>query len=346
MKELYEEIDGLNPNLRNFCLTLIEGDDIGEKALVSGDEVTWLSREDGLFSSRKDEVVNKCESGIFEVDGKKVYGELLGHEKKIVICGAGHVSIAIINAAKMIGCRVICIDDRPKFTDNARAAGADEVICDEFKKALSSIPGDNDTYFVIVTRGHRHDQDCLRIIAEKSHAYIGMMGSKRRVAIVRQALIDEGISKEVIDGVCSPIGLDIAAETPEEIAIAIMAEIIEVKNKKHREFGYPADIMEDILGKNHHEEGTPGRKILATIITRKGSAPRQIGTKMLITDDDRTIGTIGGGCVEADVIRRAKELFLDEDIRAELFHVELTDDGAGDEGMVCGGVLDVLLEEA
>ena len=170
------------------------------------------------------------------------------------------------------------------------------------------------------------------------------MGSKRRVRIVKEKLAEEGIPREVLDAVYTPIGLAIGAETPEEIAVSVMAEIIEVKNQKKRNFGYPKEILDAILGANPHERPMEGRKILTTIVTRKGSAPREVGTKMLILPDGRCIGTIGGGCVEADVMRRGREMLLDEDPKPILYHVDLTDDAASEEGMVCGGVLDVLME--
>lgn len=343
-KEVFEQIGELNPNYENFVLTLLDGERIGENALLSNRQLVWSSVPDGLFVKNAAEAENIKESGIVEIAGRKVYAELLGREKKLVVCGAGHVSMPVLQIGKMIGFHVTCIDDRPQFANNARNAGADEVICDDFMKALETIPGDPDTYFVIVTRGHRWDQDCLRVIAQKPHAYIGLMGSRRRVKIVKEKLVEEGISKEVLDQVYTPIGLDIGAETPEEIAVSIMAEIVEVKNRKKRNFGYPEDIMNAILGKNPHEGPMEGRKILATIVTRKGSAPREVGTKMLILPDGTTVGTIGGGCVEADVMRKGRELLLDENPKPVLYHVDLTDDAASEEGMVCGGVLDVLLE--
>lgn len=342
--ELYEKISELNPNYENYVVTLLDEESLGEKAIVSDREVIWTSEEESFFKKHAEETGKISDSGMTKIAGHRVYAELIGHEKKLVVCGAGHVSIPIIRIGKMIGCRVTCIDDRPSFAGNAKKAGADTVICDDFRKALDTIEGDNDTYFVIVTRGHRWDEDCLRKIALKPHAYIGLMGSRRRVKIVKEKLIEEGISKEVLDAVYTPVGLNIGAETPEEIAVSILAEIIEVKNKKKRNFGYPKEIMDAIIGKNHHETPVEGRKILTTIVTRKGSAPREVGTKMLILPDGRCVGTIGGGCVEADVMRKGREMLLDDNPSPVLYHVDLTDDEASEEGMVCGGVLDVLME--
>ena len=358
-KEFFTAVEALNPNLESYSLTCLSPAHMGEKAICSGGEWVYRERTDGFFVTLNNvsgfELPAGC--GIFMLAGEPVYGERLGHEKKLILCGAGHVSIAIIKIAKLLGLHVICIEDRPLFADHARAAGADQVICEEFETALAALPGDNDSYFVIVTRGHRYDRDCLRSIAGKQHAYIGLMGSRRRVQLVKESLREEGISGEVLDSVHTPIGLAIGAETPEEIAVSVMAEIIEVKNGAQRNFGFPEDILRAVLG-GHHREPEAGDKVLCTIISRKGSAPRQVGTKMLLLSDGRCIGTIGGGCIEAEVVRRGRELLAEEwgeistgDPPAklslspvEILPIDLTAEMAGDEGMVCGGRVEVLLE--
>ena len=226
----YDVLETLNPNCKNIAVTVIEGKHAGEKALFSNGKLIWESQHNGFFS-RKEDLVKEADSGLLETEGQKLYCELLGSQKKLVICGGGHVSIPIIKIGKMIGFQTIVLEDRPKFADAARRAGATEVICQPFREGLSQIEGDADTFFVIVTRGHRYDQVCLESIAEKSHAYIGMIGSKLRVKKVKEAVIEQGADPQVIAHVYTPIGLDIGAETPEEIGVAIMAEIIDVKNK-------------------------------------------------------------------------------------------------------------------
>ena len=334
----YDIISEANINAETWLITVADGDHAGEKAVLSAGRLVWKSNEDGFITSHEDLLCSVSESGLRTVDGCRVYSELLGNEKKIVVCGAGHVSMPIIAVGKMMGCRVTVIDDRLKFANNAIAQGADEVKFKEFEDALDEIEGDDDTYFVIVTRGHRYDKECLRNIAGKPHAYIGMIGSRRRVRIVKDDLAEEGISGEVLDSVYSPIGLDIGAETPEEIAVAIMAEIIEVKNKKKRNFGFPKDIMKVLLSDERD------RMTLATIISRQGSAPRGIGTKMLIARDGGIVGTIGGGCVEGSVIAKGRRMLLDDDHRPVIIEVDMSGDAAEDEGMVCGGRVKVLLE--
>ena len=99
---------------------------------------------------------------------------------------------------KMLGFHVTVLEDRPLFANHARSAGADIVICDNFESGLEQISGDKNTYYVLVTRGHRYDQECLRIICEKPYAYIGMIGSRKRVKTVIEQLEQEGTDPEVL----------------------------------------------------------------------------------------------------------------------------------------------------
>ena len=342
--DIYRLIRKTDDNLENYILTVIDGKNIGDKAFYSNSELILDSSENRFFENNIRTFPDDPDSEIVTIAGQKVYAEKIGHEHKLVICGAGHVSIPIIKIGKMTGFTVVCIEDRPMFANDARNAGADRVICDNFVNALKKISGDDDTYFVIVTRGHRSDRECLKSIAEKKHAYIGLMGSRRRVAIVKEQLISEGASREVLDRVYTPIGLDIGAETPEEIAVAVMAEIIKVKRQDERKTDFPKEILDMIIGEKSVENCGNSGKVLATIVSRKGSAPRKVGTKMLILPDGGCVGTIGGGCVEAEVIRRGREMLMENETEAIIQHIDLTADAAAEEGMVCGGTLEVLME--
>lgn len=284
--------------------------------------------------------------------GADVFRERIGRTPKLIICGGGHVSMPIIRMGKMLGFLVTVIEDRPRFADNARAAGADQVICDTFGSGLSQIRGDSDSWFIIVTRGHRYDSECLELILQKRSAYVGMMGSRRRVAIVKEQLEAGGIRRELLDNVHTPIGLKIGAETPEEIAVSVMAEIIQVKNAANsgkrgehdsRTGGYSAEILNAVLGIGP-DSGAEMKKVLATIISRKGSAPRGTGTKMLILEDGRTIDTIGGGCIEGQIIQKALLMMRTGTPDFQTCRVDMTAGEAEDEGMVCGGVVEVMLE--
>ena len=341
----YDVISELNINLENRMFTVCEGVHAGEKMIVSAGETVWMSDDDGFFSLHASEALTAEDGTLTEIGGERVFAELLGNEKKMVICGAGHVSMPVIRIAKMMGFRVTAIDDRMQFVQNALDNGADEAVCSGFEEALSSIPGDPDTFFIIVTRGHLSDSECLLSIVKKPYAYIGMIGSRRKVGMVKQLLTDKGIAQEVIDSVHTPIGLDIGAETPEEIAVAIMAEIIEVKNKTRKSTGIPADIMKALLS----DERWPA--VLATIISKKGSSPRTAGTRMLVEEGGAITGTIGGGCAEATIITYASEVLrnLGDKEKHEtegpvIMYVDMTGKDVAESGMICGGAIEVLLE--
>lgn len=302
----------------------------------------------GESAGEKKLLVNPKENGI---EGhERVFRERIRRTPKLIICGAGHVSMPIIRIGKMLGFVVTVIEDRPKFADNAREAGADQVVCQTFQDGLSEIPGDSDSWFVIVTRGHRYDAECLESILRKRYAYVGMMGSRRRVAIVKDQLAEKGISRKILDAVHTPIGLKIGAETPEEIAVSVMAEIIQVKSDQGnrdggKSGGYSGEMLSCILGiGSSGERNIDQKKILATIISRKGSAPRSVGTKMLILEDGTTIDTIGGGCVESEIIQKALVMMRTDAPAFQICTVDMTAGQAEDEGMVCGGVVEVMLE--
>ena len=340
MLKFFKVIRELEPNNRNLAVTLLEREFFGEKLLISGGSVVYQSSESmpgPAYLPKLSEVEN---TGICSVEGARMFCEILGRPKKIVICGGGHVSLPIIKIGRMTGFQIHVLEDRPKFADWARAAGAQEVPCQPFAQGLAAVKGDKDTFFVVVTRGHRYDQICLESIVEKEHAYIGMIGSRRRAAKVKEALLEQGKDPETVNRIYTPIGLDIGAETPEEIAVAVMAELIQVKNREKRSFGYSKELLEYILD----SQETNAKNVLVTIIMRKGSAPRETGTKMLILPDGNCIGTIGGGCAEAEVVRIARSMSRNGGEPCRLCHVDMTGEDAQEEGMVCGGVIDVLLE--
>ena len=184
----YDVISELNTTLENSLFTVCDGGHAGEKMIVSAGESVWMSDEAGFFSVRGRDVLSAEDGSLAEIGGAHVFAELLGNEKEIVICGAGHVSMPVITIAKMMGFRVTAIDDRESFVQNALGCGADEGICMGFGEALDKIPGGPDTFFIIVTRGHRGDAECLLNIVKKPFAYVGMIGSHRKVALVKQTL--------------------------------------------------------------------------------------------------------------------------------------------------------------
>ena len=265
-KELYSKLAVRNQNQNCIMATVVEGSGKGSKMLIQEQKPVW-TYGNGL-DSLVDELSHVSESGLISLGNQEIFCEKIGTEKTLVICGAGHVSIPIIEFGRKTGFHVIVIEDRIRFADNARRAGADQVICDNFADGMSRIPGSPDTYFVIVTRGHSFDTVCLRMALQKQNAYIGMMGSRKRVGIVLDMLEQEGFSRNLLDQVHAPIGLSIGAETPEEIAVSIIAELIQVKNQMRKISNYEKEMMRYLTGEVM--EKVP--KVLATIISRHGSA--------------------------------------------------------------------------
>ncbi|MDR2132304.1 MAG: XdhC family protein, partial [Clostridiales Family XIII bacterium] len=146
---------------------------------------------------------------------------------RLLVLGGGHIALALSAMGAMIDFDVVVFDDRPIFANKERFPQAHDVICDSFANAMERLKIRRSDYVVIVTRGHTHDTLCLQgVLRGTLPHYIGMIGSRRRVAIVRKQLADEGFPLEDLAKVYSPIGLRIGAVTPQEIAIAILAEIV------------------------------------------------------------------------------------------------------------------------
>lgn len=299
--------------------------------------------EENLLSEEEKKLLACCkESGIMEMGGRKIFAERLRRPDHLVICGGGHVAQQTALLAKQTGFRVTALEDRPLFADAMRRAGADEVICDNFESGLKKIAGSSSTCFLILTRGHRYDGICLRAVLQKERAYVGMMASRGRAAAMRKELAGEGTPREALEELHSPVGLSIHAETPAEIAVSVIAELIMNKNKTKKTSGY-----DDALLKCLTADPAENRKMaLATIISRRGSAPREIGTKMIVTPDGKTVGTIGGGCMESRIIHQCLSLLREDTsaFQSRVVQENMTAQEAGEEGLVCGGAIQVYLE--
>ena len=165
--------------------------------------------------------------------------------------------------------------------------------------------------------------------------------SGSRMGVPLEQMEEDGFDRAALDGIHTPVGLSIHAETPEEIAVSIVAELIQTKNQTKKTSGYDPLLMEYLTGAKETDQP----KILATIIARRGSAPRSIGTKMLVLGDGRIIGTIGGGCMESEVQHQCLRLLHEENEMTRIIRADMTVAQAEDEGMVCGGTIDVFLEK-
>jgi xanthine dehydrogenase accessory factor len=155
--------------------------------------------------------------------------EVVEAPARLVIVGGGHIGRSLCRIGAECGFSVTVIDDRPDYANRERFPEADHVICADFDTALGELPVDHNTYAVLVTRGHKQDELSLRLLIERPAAYLGMIGSKRRTGAVLQHLADDGFPADALARVRTPIGLDIGAETPEEIAVSILAEMIMVR---------------------------------------------------------------------------------------------------------------------
>ncbi len=170
---------------------------------------------------------------LVECPGKvKVFFDVIMSDVKLLVCGAGHIAVPLARFSRDVGFYVVVVDDRPDFAHPSRFPGC-EVIAEDFVPALRRIPVSSTTYCVVITRGHEHDAECLQEILTKEGeaAYVGLIGSSRRVRFVVEMLAKQGIRKDRLDRLFTPIGLPIGAESPEEIAASIVGELICVRKK-------------------------------------------------------------------------------------------------------------------
>lgn len=278
--------------------------------------------------------------------------------EELVVLGGGNIAQPLVRIASLLGYSITVLDDRPAFTNPALFPGAARLICDDFKKALGKIPLGPWCSAVIITRGHQHDLACLKHLINTDMAYLGMIGSRRRIKMIREHLHSQGVPEDCLDRIHMPIGLDIGAQTPAEIAVSIVAELVKVRRGgKARSLSEETGGGKTAAGR-HGAGSTSGEDVkllqglagfatqeipavLATVVSTKGSTPRKAGAKMLIYRDGRTLGTIGGGCIEGEVRREA--LGVLDGGAPKLFRYLLDSEVAADEGMACGGAMEVFL---
>ena len=225
---------------------------VGAKRLVYGDgrivgtigggcyenEALWKARE--ALKTRKACTVRyeladdfAEESGLICGGQMEVFIEPIEPSPAVYIFGAGHVGQFVARVAHDAGFQVHVIDDREKFANRERFPAAAEIVVDDIPEWLARTAIPSSSYAVIVTRGHRHDLDAVRALAQKNLRYLGLIGSRAKVKRIYDVLIEEGsVRIEDLERVHAPIGLDIGAVTPQEIAVAIVAELIAVRRGK------------------------------------------------------------------------------------------------------------------
>ena len=159
-------------------------------------------------------------------NGAEYFIEAYTTPPQLVICGGGHVSRALASHAKPLGFRLFITDDREEFANEERFPEADIIVAEKPEDALGKLPINPNTFIVVATRGHRFDNVALAAAADTPARYVGLMGSKRKTILIYEDLVRMGIDEERLRSIRSPIGLDIRARTPEEIAVSIMGEIL------------------------------------------------------------------------------------------------------------------------
>ncbi len=308
------------------------------KAIKNGKTIyrkTYIDRTP-IYAENLENLSNINLSCTASENNESVLYERFSGTKSLIICGGGHISVPVSVLAKMLGYHVIIFEDRQQFADKNRFDSADMVKCGDFKDLLNEYDWQKqpDTSVVIVTRGHVADTVCLREVINKNLPYIGMIGSKKKNTAVFELLKSEGIGESDIKKVHAPIGLKIGAQTPEEIAVAIAAELIQTRSQN-------TDSVLDEKVLNALCDDKNKGSVMATVINKSGSAPRGVGARMLRLKTGEIIGTIGGGLAEFEAIK-IMQSFKNGD--KALYNFNMSNGQAGKSGMICGGQIDVIFE--
>jgi xanthine dehydrogenase accessory factor len=252
MLEIYEEIIRIHADGGQAALVTVtstEGStprEVGAKMLIRSDGSTIGTIGGG---SLEDEVRRQAKMVIAEGRPKVIHLDLtpsgpidmicggimdvfvepIQRRSTLYILGGGHIALPLAKASKMVGFKVVVIEDRAEFGSAERFPEADVVLCQESQPAFASLEIDESSYIVIATRAHQGDEQALELALKTPARYIGLLASRKKRDTIFSHLLAKGIPQESLDRVHSPVGLEIKAETPEEIAISIAAEMIKKK---------------------------------------------------------------------------------------------------------------------
>lgn len=224
-----------------FCAATVVASELrglpaGAKAIVAADgAVEWKGWPTGLKAALRTAalaVLADEESRTVEVaPGLLVFLDAVSPPASLLICGAGHIAMPLARFAGEVGFSITVLDDRPDFASQARFPGC-EVMAGDFREKLRALPLGPAVYAVVITRGHEHDTECLEEILPKRTAYVGLIGSRRRVGFVLETLRKEkGIPAKRLADVFTPIGTPTGGGSPEEIALSIAAELVCVRRR-------------------------------------------------------------------------------------------------------------------
>lgn len=354
---MYKQLRQLVQDRTGFALaTLVDAGDglqglVGRSLLLTGSGAFGTLTGTALgpaVESLAQQALEQQEVRLCQVAGDfgraEVFVEPYHPVARLLVLGGGHIARPLVAIAFLLEYEITVIDDRPSFASQQRFPEARSVVCDDFIRALQNQRIDAGTSVVIITRGHRHDLDCLMQVLQYEPGYVGMIGSRRRAKMVREHLLASGYTEDRVNRVYMPIGLEIGGETPEEIAVSIAAQLVAARRGQARWPVPSTSTVEhwNLLARmlDYLDEGRPC--VVATVVRTVGSTPRKAGARMLLLPDGGSVGTIGGGCGEAAVHSEAMMLF--DTGGARLFRVTMEADVAADEGMACGGAMDVFLK--
>jgi len=310
---------------------LIDIDDQPGSTALYGSDLQLLAGRDLASPQILEKIMGLGQPGLFPSGKGQVYGELIQPRPILTILGGGHIAHPLAEIGGIIGLEVWVVDDRAQFASRQRFPRVEKVVACEYQDFFREFELGPEQHLVIVTRGHRHDLECAREALKTPAHYIGMIGSWRKVKTVNEILSSEGFSREDIDRIHAPIGLDIGAQSPGEIAVSIGAQLVQ-KKKRAGDQARWQPILAAL------EKGS----VLATIIQARGSTPRGTGASLLLRPDGSLVGTVGGGSGEARVLEKAREVQADG--VPAILDLDLDQDTAATEGMICGGSFSVFLQ--
>ncbi len=287
------------------------------RAAFPNAKITLVPRHDGSLYQRT--IASLLQNG---QDVSMIREKWFCSQPKLFICGGGHVAKEVSALAEHLDFAVTVIDDREDLVNRERFPTAEKIICDSYKNLGNYLQPD--ACYVVVTPDHKADLQCVSTILPTQYRYLGMIGSRKKVASTVENLRNAGFSQEQIGSIFAPIGLPIGAVTPAEIALSILAQIIQEKNKTHA-----ASADKALL-----EVTQPG--MLCIITEKHGSAPRGVGSMMFVSED-KVLGSIGGGEPEYLAICHARE-----NPCFDLKEYALNNTAPNGLDMICGGRIKVL----
>lgn len=310
---------------------ILTGENMGSRTVFKDGRCLVHGQAEEIWADYVDEIGKTDETKVIQVGNIEIFVEIFQKNPRMILLGAGHVSCPVAKIGKMLGFHVMVMDDREEFLNRERFPDADELLLGNFEELSQKIPPYENDYYIVVTRGHQGDTVCARQILKRPYMYFGMIGSKNKVKLTRETLLKEGFSKEALDTIYAPIGLPIGGQLPQEIAVSIIAQVVQVKNKNYSAF-IDDNIAEAVC------RGLHG--VMATIINKTGSSPRGIGSKMFISRGNGLYGSIGGGSVEYEVVKEAENI---DGCMRRYYNLSISDDK--NLGMICGGNVEILFEE-